>query len=153
MTDESRLVLLVPVDFSPAAMRAAAWAFDYAQRAPCDVHLLHVVERHWSLADLRASSDPVREELDSVIKAAEHELETMATTDDEKNQIGVLHKHVATGKATREILRVAKSIDADMIVMGTHGHTGIEHALIGSVCERVVRAAPCTVVAVKAHTD
>jgi nucleotide-binding universal stress UspA family protein len=151
MADEQRLVLLVPVDFSPASRRAMAWAYDYAQRAPCDVHMLHVVERHWRLADLRSSNDDVSNELDAVTKAAEQELQTMAGSEDAKAQIGEIHQHVAAGKATAEILRLAKSIDADMIVMGTHGLTGIEHALIGSVCEKVVRAAPCTVVAVKPH--
>jgi nucleotide-binding universal stress UspA family protein len=47
------------------------------------------------------------------------------------------------------ILAVAREIGADLIVMGTHGHTGLKHALLGSVAERTVRLAPCSVLTVK----
>lgn len=146
------LTLLVPVDFSPPSQRAMAWAFDYGQRAPCDVHLLHVVERHLSFADL---TDPgvgsLRAELDEVSRAAEVELAQMAPTAEARGRIGTLHHHVAIGRPADEIVRLAAKLDADLIVMGTHGLTGaVERLFVGSVAQKVVRAAPCTVVCVKA---
>ena len=48
-----------------------------------------------------------------------------------------------------EIIRFAKDKDIDLIVMGTHGHTGLAHVLLGSVAEKVVRKAPCPVLTVR----
>jgi nucleotide-binding universal stress UspA family protein len=56
---------------------------------------------------------------------------------------------LAAGDAATEILRLAKETQADVIVMGTHGRTGLARVLMGSVAERVVRKAPCPVVTVK----
>ncbi len=57
--------------------------------------------------------------------------------------------HVATGVPFVEIVRTARETGADLIVMGSHGRTGLEHLLIGSVAERVVRKAPCSVLVVR----
>ena len=144
------LKVLVPVDFSETSKRAMAWAFDYAQRAPCEVHMLHVVERHVSLTDLRERGiDALRSELEEVNRAAERELEQMAPSPEAREQIGTIHHHIATGRPADEILRVSDEISPDMIVMGTHGLTGVERMLMGSVAAKVVRRAPCTVVCVK----
>ncbi len=146
----AHLKVLVPVDFSETSKRAMAWAFDYAQRAPCELHLLHVVDRHVSLSDLRERGiESLRSELEGVNQSAEDELAKMAPDSAAREQIGALHHHVATGKPADEILRVARELCPDMIVMGTHGLTGVERMLMGSVAERVVRRAPCTVVCVK----
>ena len=53
------------------------------------------------------------------------------------------------GKPDTEIMRYAAERDIDLIVMGTHGRTGLAHALMGSVAERVVRRAPCPVLTVR----
>jgi nucleotide-binding universal stress UspA family protein len=53
------------------------------------------------------------------------------------------------GNAVEEIVRTAEDIQADLIVMGTHGHTGLSHMLMGSVAERTLRRAPCPVLTVK----
>ena len=58
----------------------------------------------------------------------------------------------AAGLPFMEIIKAAKEQKADMIVMGTHGRTGLEHVLMGSVAEKVVRRAPCPVLTVK-HPD
>ena len=56
---------------------------------------------------------------------------------------------IAEGKAFVEIIKAVKKYKADLIVMGTHGSTGLKHMLIGSVAEKVVRKAPCPVLTVK----
>jgi universal stress protein A len=56
---------------------------------------------------------------------------------------------VAVGKPAEEILRLAREEKVDLIVMGTHGHTGLRHLLLGSVAEAVARDAPCPVFPVR----
>jgi nucleotide-binding universal stress UspA family protein len=56
---------------------------------------------------------------------------------------------VEVGHPVEQILDVVTRDDVDLIVMGTHGHTGFAHAVLGSVAERVVRLAPCPVLTVK----
>jgi nucleotide-binding universal stress UspA family protein len=57
---------------------------------------------------------------------------------------------VTVGKPAEEILQVARDEAVDLIVMGTHGRTGLRHVLLGSIAETVVRTAPCPVLTVKA---
>jgi nucleotide-binding universal stress UspA family protein len=63
---------------------------------------------------------------------------------------GAWEAEVATGSPAETIVRVAHMRGADLIVMGTHGRTGLPHVLLGSVAEKVVRLAPCPVLTVKA---
>lgn len=60
-----------------------------------------------------------------------------------------VHSEVISGKPYREILKYVLQVGAKILVVGTHGHTGFKHTLLGSVAERVVRKAPCTVVVAK----
>lgn len=145
-----RFIVLVPADFSEPSRRAMAWAFDYAQRAPCDVHLVHVIERHVRLADLRdVGYDVLQTELEEIHASAVQELQLMASSSEARAQVGELHEHIRHGRASDEIVSQARELGADLIVMGTHGISGIERVLIGSTAEKVVRNAPCTVVCVK----
>ena len=58
---------------------------------------------------------------------------------------------VRTGSAATEIIEVAAALPADLIVISTHGHTGLKHVWLGSVTEQVVRRAPCPVLVVREH--
>jgi nucleotide-binding universal stress UspA family protein len=60
-----------------------------------------------------------------------------------------IHPEVALGSPFDEIVRFARGQEVDLIVMGTHGHTGLMHVLLGSVTEKVVRRAPCPVLTVR----
>jgi universal stress protein A len=126
-----------------------AWAFDYALRAPCEVHILHVVEDHLSDALQGKMAERIANEVWAVTKEAEAELERMVPDRADRDRIGKIFRHVGRGRAVAEVLRVAEEIGAEMIVMGTHGRSGIARLLIGSVAENVVRYAKCPVVCVK----
>jgi nucleotide-binding universal stress UspA family protein len=149
MSDPQKV--LVAVDFSASSRRAAAWAYAYARTLNCEIHLLHVIERQWHLDHLKAGNDRIMSELDQVFEGAKVELATMAAG--ARAQVGKVFEHVAMGRPDREIVRLAGDMGADLIVMGTHGHTGLERVLVGSVAEYVVRRAPCTVVTVKAPPE
>jgi len=146
MSDE-RKKILIPVDFSQPSKKALAWAFEYAQKVPVQLHVLHVVEKHLQFSDLSAGMDALKAELEEIRTEAEAQLAQLAGA--QRDSVGQVRQHVATGKPADEIVRVADELDVDMIVMGTHGLTGVERVIIGSVAEKVVRRAHCTVVTVK----
>ena len=145
---QDRLKVLVPVDFSEPARRALAWAFDYAARAPCELHLLHVVEDHLGDSLSGLARQRMAAELGAIAAAAEAELERMLPDPEERAAVPVV-RHVTHGKPAPEILRIADKLGAEMIVMGAHGRSGLDRLLIGSVAEKIVRGARCPVVCVK----
>lgn len=149
MGSSDTLTVLVPVDFSETSRRALAWAFDYATRAPCEVHLLHVVEDHLSDVVRAPVAERIANEVWAITREAQEELERMVPDPDDRERMGRIHRHVARGRAAAEILRIAEKIGAEIIVMGTHGRTGLARLVIGSVAEKVVRHADCPVVCVK----
>ncbi len=152
--DPQQAQVLVPVDFSEASQRAMAWAFDYAQRADCHVHLMHVLERRLYASDFSSRNlDDLRAELETIEASARSELELMAPSAAQREAIGTITRHMANGHPANEIVAVADRIGADLIVMGTRGKSALRRALVGSVTERVVRTAPCTVVCVKQTTS
>jgi nucleotide-binding universal stress UspA family protein len=146
--DEARQVVLVAVDFSGPGRRALTWALDHAQRAASELHTIHVLERRWRLADLRADPATVRHELDAVHQEVATALAAMLD-DDTRARLGPVHEHVILGAPAEEIITLATEIGAQLIVIGSHSRDAIAHALLGSVAERVVRAASCPVVVVK----
>ena len=147
--NEDRLTVLVAIDYSATSGRAMAWAVDYAQRAPCDLHLVHVLDRTLHVGDLSPNARDMQAEIDGITVAARKELEAMTRSDEALVALGPIKRHVSIGRPAHEIVDLAVRLHADLIVMGTHGRTGIRRAVIGSVAEHVVRHAPCTVVCVK----
>lgn len=146
---DDKLLVLVPVDFSDTSRRALAWAFDYATRAPCEVHLLHVIDDGWLEVSGASLPERVKIELRGVYRECEEELARMIPDEQDRDEIGPITRHVSHGRPAAEILRIAEKLGTDMIVMGTHGRSGLAHLLIGSVAEKVVRHAHCPVVCVK----
>lgn len=141
-------VLLVGIDFSVLSRRALAWALEYARKVRCHLHTIHVVDRRWRLADLRADIDALRAELVDVHDAAVAELAPLVS-DAERAEIGSLHEHVALGDPAAEIVALAGELGADLVVVGSHGGDALQRLLTGSVAQKVVRDAPCPVVVVK----
>ena len=142
MTPNQRPKILVPFDFSEPAQRALTWAVEYAGQRRSELHLLHVVEYH--LADLFADNIPADDErLKGVAGKAQRKLE------DVRVEKSTVYRHVAIGRPVHEILAVAAKLRPALIVIGSHGRTGLPGLLIGSVAEHVIRHARCPVVCVK----
>jgi universal stress protein A len=134
------LKVLVPVDFSEASRRALAWAFDYALRAPVELHLLHVIEEH----------ERYRETVKATVNEVEDELNRMVPDDEDRQRLGVIKQHVLRGVPAPQILHIARNVAAEMIVMGSRGRSALAELLLGSVADKVIREAACPVVVVKA---
>ena len=142
--------ILVPVDFSVHSDRAVRYAMELAGKVGARVELLHVVENPvvsgaWS-SEIYVANLP--ELLESLMADANRRLEMVKTaTAREGIEVGTC---VVSGTPAHMILDEARTGRFDLIVMGTHGRTGLSHVLMGSVAERVVRRAFCPVLTLRA---
>jgi nucleotide-binding universal stress UspA family protein len=136
--------ILAPTDFSEHSQYAIKYACELAKRFGAELGLLYVVPPPPAAITYGA---PLPQEVTDRKIPAREELEKLEISDAE--QIRQVVREIRTGTPFVEIVRYAKANDVDLIVMGTHGHTGIVHALIGSVAEKVVRKAPCPVLTVR----
>ncbi len=139
--------ILLPTDFGEYSREATRYACELAERFGADLHLLHVLE-------LRVSPTPAFGgglALASYIKesqtAAEKAMNELLESDWEQRHAVV--RHTTEGVPFVEIIRYAKEREIDLIVIGTHGRTGLNHVLMGSVAENVARKAPCPVLTVR----
>lgn len=138
--------ILVPLDFSPPARQALDVAVAFARRYKAKLTLLHVVEPV-AMPEFVASS-PLVLENDQLIAAAKQALGSMVKA--AKIPTGTVEKLlVRSGSAFHEIAAAARTLKVDLIIISTHGYTGLKHVLIGSTTERVVRHAPCPVLVVR----
>ena len=141
--------ILCPTDFSENSEHALKYALALATLSQAQLELFHVVE---PIAYPQSTElfEPVLDEVELMMKlqtAFQQQLEDQVTT--LKEEYPKITGKLVTGNTFLEIIQVARDEDVDMIVMGTHGRTGLAHVLIGSVAERVVREAPCPVLTVK----
>ena len=140
--------ILVPLDFSAHSTRALHYAVDLAQHYDgAKLELVHVFDATlYALPDARLLS---HEQFEQTFKDLERMLAD-AKSDAQASGAQAVDTLLLQGKPDEEITRRAREGKFDVIVLGTHGRTGIKHMLIGSVAERIVRSSPCPVFAVKA---
>lgn len=140
--------ILVPVDFAPHSAEAVAVACDLALRYSGAITLVHVHEPvDYALPEGYVLYTPdqlnrITAELNNRLRATQRDVENFG--------VSRVDTHLLQGAAAVEIVELARSRGFDLIVMGTHGRTGLKHVLMGSVAERVLRSAPCPVLTVKA---
>jgi nucleotide-binding universal stress UspA family protein len=139
--------ILVPIDGSRQADRALDHALDLAETYDAEIHLLFAVDAATIPSEIEATS--VEEKL---TKYGETTTDSAAERAEEAGVERVRTK-VARGTPHRAILDYADENDSDLIVMGTHGRTGIDRYLLGSVTEKVVRLADAPVLTVHAEDD
>jgi nucleotide-binding universal stress UspA family protein len=137
--------ILVPVDFSSCSSAALEWAADLAERMGASVDLLHV----WDGLYHRAlEAEPLAMFAHSELAK---EMEVLLTNLESR---GIeAHGRLEQGSPREAIVRCASEWDYDLIIMGTHGRTGLAHFILGSVAENVVRRAPCPVLTTRATRE
>ena len=138
--------ILVPIDFSAASQKALAYAVPFAEQFGAKLTLLHVVEPI-ATPDF-ANLFPLMMEDDKILAACKGRLQLISI----QNAIdpNLIQKSlVRQGRAFHEIAGAAESLKVDLIIISTHGYTGLKHAWLGSTTERVVRHAPCPVLVVR----
>lgn len=137
--------LLVPTDFSEPSKAALAYARELARQFGATLTVFHAVEPIAVYGGEIAVYEPkVQDELEA---AARQQVEALLG-DDDRQALGAQAIVVTAGFTAGAILDCARSIEADLIVLGTHGRSGVTHLLLGSVAERVVQRAPCPVLTV-----
>jgi nucleotide-binding universal stress UspA family protein len=139
--------ILVPTDGSPATERALEHALDLADRYGARVHALYVVDPA-SYSTLEAGAQIVLEALETEGRTA---VEAVAERCSEADVTA--ETHVRTGTPHRVIVDAAEDIEADLVVMATHGRRGVERYLLGSVTERVLRTCGVPVLSVRIDDD
>lgn len=141
--------LLVPYDFSEHAEAALARALDLQKRLDADLHLLYVIPTPVYVGmgpDAQPFPvPPAKEEY-------RRSLRRVAVSACKEATRPIESRVVEGANVAEEIRAVAESLDADLIVMGTHGHSGLMHLLLGSVAEQTLRRAPCPVLTVRAES-
>jgi nucleotide-binding universal stress UspA family protein len=141
--------ILVPVDFSEMSIQAINTATRLARRFGASTHLAHVRQFAYASGFLPAppmDPFPVMPDEPDAEKNAAKDLHVLARECD----VPLATCHILSGgPAFDEICRVAENIPADLIVMPTHGRTGLKHVFLGSTAERIVQHSPCPVFVVR----
>jgi len=136
--------ILVPIDFSEPSKKALKYAVAFATQFGAQLILLHVIEptaQGFPYPALALENDQVK----ATMKRRLEGLSKYETT----NRRLIQKAAVTHGRAFQEVVRAARGLQVDLIIMATHGYTGIKHVLLGSTTERVVRYAPCPVLVVR----
>lgn len=140
--------VLLPTDFSEYSRLALSYACAFAEQFKTELHVLHVVQDLVAMVpEPGLAFPPPGDYMRELTQSAERSLGTFV---DEKWAAGKsVVRVVRQGPPFLEIVRYAKENDIDLIVLGTHGRSGLVHVLLGSVAEKVVRKAPCPVLTVR----
>ncbi len=158
--------ILAPTDFSTLSNDALAYAFREAKLHGATLTLMHVLQHHThpevhyirggpemaqgmatDLGRMIPVSPPVQPTVvrRDYVEEADRELRELIPEVFSQP----CHTRVEHGDPADAIVRVAEELDIDLVVMVTHGRTGLSHVLLGSVAEKVIRHAPCPVLAVR----
>ena len=136
--------ILVPIDFSEHSQKALRYALAFAHQFGAEVTLVHIVEQmvypgDWMYPPL-AVTDFATEKREEMISR----LQSLDAGS------GVKTQHIVRiGRAWQEIIEIAQEMKSDMLILATHGYTGLKHVLLGSVAEKIIRHAPCPVLTVR----
>ncbi len=134
--------ILFPTDFSQNAEYVFQYALTFAREFGAKLYVVHVIYFPPQMPEY-----DIGQVIDGLVKNAEKRLKKLIEKTKEREVI--FYPEVRVGVEYSEITNLAEKQKIDLIVMGTHGRTGLAHAFLGSVAERVVRHAPCPVLSVK----
>jgi len=139
--------ILVPIDFSEHSKNALKYAIPLAEEFEATLHLVYVVEPTIYPADLGFGQVVLPGVEDELRQKGAEELRSLI-----EREIGSRVKAssaVRTGNPHQEILAEAEEMDVNLIIVATHGHSGVEHMLFGSTADRIVHHAKCPVLTVR----
>ncbi len=137
--------ILVPTDFGPASHEAVELAVSMARTFNAKLTLLHVWEIPiYPYMDFMLNSEVISKVEDAATSRLAHALVEV------QKEVPTAQSILKHGLPWGTIVDVIKQIEPDLVVMGTHGHRGVNHVILGSVAERLVRLSPVAVLTVRA---
>ncbi len=140
--------ILLPTDLSKYSAAATPYACSIAQRFDAELHLLYVFEQDTGSTYVRGMPIPdAKSEIEQLKQQVAESLATWIDADWESSHRVI--RVTGEGHPYVEIIRYSKNHKIDLIVMGTHGRSGISHVLMGSVAQKIVRKASCPVLTVR----
>lgn len=145
--------ILVPVDFSECSRKALRYGAMLAERFGASIDVVHVWEPPlYIFPDVMVElpGEPAQSlgEFAQEKAGAEMDAFLQATLDEEAR--GIVTPRVESGHPFHAIMEIIEQGNYDLMVMGTHGRTGLPHLLIGSLAEKIVRRVPCPVITIRA---
>ena len=139
--------ILIPTDLSDYAQHTLPYGVELSLAFGAKLDLIHILQPQWS-SSIGITEFPGA--LETSIEIAKHEAATaLRNLRESLENPDVVNTHLLQGIAHVEIVRYARQQEIDLIILATHGRTGLSHALIGSVAEKVVQMAPCPVLTIK----
>lgn len=141
--------ILIPTDFSPSAMQALNYAVELNKVFRARLYLLHVLQDITDFSEFNLSP--------SILPQLYAEFEQNATRRLEEIMVSVMppdtpcDTYIIHGVPFIEITQFAKDENIDLIVIASHGRTGLKHVLFGSTAEKVVKKASCPVLTIQTH--
>ena len=139
--------ILVPIDFSPCSKKALQYAIPFARQFNATLTLVHVVQsNYFPGGEFSGGYDFARVEKE-LRESAGQQLARLVL--EEVDEFVAVKTAVRGGPPVQEIVAAARELATDLILLSTHGRTGLKHVLVGSVAENVVRLAPCPVLVVR----
>ncbi len=139
--------IIVPTDFSKLSFSAFEYAKDLAERRNATIHLVYVLEKTPPFLAMRSLDVSEDEVMKSMEEHAKKQLSETASVLKENSSV-IVKKVFKKGIDYEEIVNYSKEIDCNIIVIATHGRTGLLHTLLGSVAEKVIRYAKCPVLVI-----
>ncbi len=142
--------ILVATDFSDASAAALAYGRELARNYGATLHVIHAIDDirwRYSLDMTPVLMSGVQQSLE---EAAQQQMKELLTDEDRHQLRATVHIEQAISIADA-IVACAERIKASVLIIGTHGRSGLRHYFLGSVAERVLRTAQCPVLTVKAH--
>lgn len=139
--------ILLPTDFSNYSAAATKYACELATKFNAELHLLHTLEVHLASTPVFGMGLALPTYINESRAAAEKSF--VGVLDPKWSAGRTVIQAVVEGSPKVEIVRYARKQEIDLIVLATHGRTGLPHVIMGSVAETVVRTAPCPVLTVR----
>jgi nucleotide-binding universal stress UspA family protein len=141
--------VLYTTDFSEHSLSALPYAKSFAQEYKAELHCLYVVDeayRYWM--GMSGEGLPMGPTAEEMLQIAEQQMQEFADKHLADCAVPPVRR-VVLGRPFIEIIHYAREIQADLIVMATHGRSGFKHVLLGGTTEKVVRKAPCPVLTIR----
>lgn len=138
--------ILFPINFAENFEALLPWVSTFAKKFGATVYVLFVAQDLADFSSFHVPHGNIQAFQTEVLKAAQEKMS--AVSQEYFKAIPKVETRVMSGAPADKIVEVADQEGVDLIVMGTHGRKGLEHAIFGSVCEKVIRKASCPVIAI-----